>query len=113
MHHSKFLHGFGTLAIIAIIATAGSFIVMGLWNSIITEVCGFHTVSFWQALGILTLGLTLSGGIFMLFAAVAHAVFGHHRYDVKRELFKKWHSMTDEQRREFLTSRGVSIEKKD
>lgn len=111
MNHSKFSHGLGILLLLVILTLAGSFIVMNLWNCIITGICGFVAVSFWQALGMLALGLTLSGGLFLFILMLAHAFTPHH-YDSRRELFKKWHNMTEEQRHEFLASRGFPIEKK-
>lgn len=112
MHHSRFSHGFGALLLLAVLAAAGSGIVMVLWNSVVTDVCSVAAVSFWQALGLLTLGLTLSGGLMLTLAMLIHA-FGHHHHDSRRAMFEKWHKMSDEQRREFLSSRGFSIDKKD
>lgn len=84
---------------------------MALWNAIITPVCGFLTITFWQALGLLTLGLTLSGGMIVAIAMLAHA-FNHHHAANRDELYRKWHSMTDEQRREFIASRGFSAHRR-
>lgn len=112
IHRSRFLHGFGALLLLSVCAAAGSGIVMGLWNSVVTDVCGVASVSFWQALGFLTLGLTFSGGLVLTLAMLMHA-FGHHRRDSRRALFEKWHSMTEEQRREFLASRGFTFDRKD
>jgi hypothetical protein len=42
--------------------TLFSFIVMQLWNNVLTEVVNVHTVSFWQAMGILVLSKILFGG---------------------------------------------------
>ena len=51
---------------IAMIATAAcavfGFVVMGLWNWLAPAVFGAHTITFWQALGLLILGRILFGG---------------------------------------------------
>lgn len=111
MRHSFFLHAIGILIGLAILVFVGAGIVMALWNGIITAVCGFAAVGYWQAMGLLALGLTLSGGGFVFLIGLAHIVFPHH-HSSRHELFRKWHHMTDEQRRVFLASRGFNLEKK-
>ncbi len=46
MHHSRFSRGFGALLLLAVLAAAGSGIVMVLWNSVVTDVCSVAAVSF-------------------------------------------------------------------
>lgn len=46
----------------AIFITLGGWIVMSLWNWLGPELFGLHTVSFWQALGLLVLCRILFGG---------------------------------------------------
>jgi len=46
---------------VAAIALAG-FVVMSLWNWLAPDVLGAHTITFWQALGILVLSKLLFGG---------------------------------------------------
>ena len=58
---------FAPLAIAAGVYIFGS-VVMLLWNGILPAVFGFHTITFWQALGILILSKILFGGF-----------GGHHR----------------------------------
>lgn len=45
-------------AVLAIV----TYIVMWLWNTILTAVVGVHEVNFWQAMGILVLSKILFGG---------------------------------------------------
>ena len=52
---------FAPLAIVAGVYIFGS-VVMLLWNGILPAVFGFHTITFWQALGILILSKILFGG---------------------------------------------------
>lgn len=77
--------------------------VMTLWNSIITVICGFSAISFWEGIGLFILGQILTGGVilalFMIFGAV-HTI-GHRHGELRRH----WHDMTDDQRREFITRR--------
>ena len=77
--------------------------ITSLWNGIITSVCGFAPVSFWQGVGLFLLGQLLSGGfmilLFILFGSL-HAVI-HSRADWHNH----WHNMTDEERLEFIRRR--------
>jgi hypothetical protein len=65
---------------------------MALWNAILPQVIGVHTVTFWQAMGILVLSKILFGG------------FGGGQSNSKRkktqsnEMRKKWKQMTPEER---------------
>ena len=89
-------------AIVAVPALTGLGIKM-LWNNIITSVCGFAAISFWQSVGIFLLGQLLSGGfLIMLFilASGIHSLCHHHR-----NFHDHWHKMTDEERREFILRR--------
>ncbi len=52
---------FAPLAIVAGVYIFGS-VVMLLWNGILPALFGFHTITFWQALGILILSKILFGG---------------------------------------------------
>lgn len=105
MRHSGFKHAVGSILMLSVLAGGGTLIVQALWNSIVTSVCGFAALSFWQALGLLALGLTLSGGMLIPLFAVMHLFHPAHR-DRRHELINKWRKMSEEQRREFLASRG-------
>jgi len=69
-----------------------TWVVMALWNAILPQVLGVHTVTFWQAMGILVLSKILFGG------------FGSGQNNNKRknpqarELRKKWKGMTPEEK---------------
>lgn len=110
MNHSKFTHFIGGVLFTGLLAAIGATIVMNLWNTILPPACGFSQVSFWQALGLLTLGLTFSGSIFILFIGLFHTL--HHTHDSnRRRLRAKWESMTDEQRKEFFNSHGFNTDR--
>lgn len=95
----------GGVLFTGVLALIGAAIVMTLWNTLLPALCGFSQVNFWQALGLLTLGLTFSGSIFFLFIGLFHTL--HHTHDsTRRRLRAKWENMTDEERKEFFNSHG-------
>jgi hypothetical protein len=65
-------------------------IVMHLWNWLLPSLFGWHTVTFWQALGLLVLCRILFGGHL--------GPQGGHRRRRRREM---WESMTPEEREAF------------
>ncbi len=81
-----------------LIAVAGillfTFIVMTLWNNILTPVLGVRVIGFGQALGILVLSKILFGG----FRGAGWR--GRGRY-WNSEMRNKWQSMTDEEKEKF------------
>lgn len=85
----------GVLAVITLV----TFIVMGLWNSILVPVLSIHTINFWQALGILVLSKILFGGFH------GRGKWGRHRDDPnhlwKKEMMSKWKTMSPEERDKF------------
>ena len=81
------------IGMIAVVAVAAfGFIVMSLWNWLVTEVFGAHTITFWQALGILVLSKILFGGF-----RGRPGGGGHWR----RRMRERWEQMTPEQREQF------------
>lgn len=62
----KKMFGFRKVVMIIVIATAAillfSFVVMSLWNNVLTVAAGVHVINFQQALGILVLSKILFGG---------------------------------------------------
>jgi len=79
------------IALIAIVAFAVfGFLVMALWNWLMPAVFGWHTITFWQALGLVVLSKLLFGG----FRGGPH---GRHWRKGMRE---RWEQMTPEQREE-------------
>lgn len=56
---AKFL-GYGALGVAAV--AAFGYLLMALWNWLMPVVFGFHTIGFWQALGLFLLFSILFGG---------------------------------------------------
>ena len=78
---------FATLA-----AAVISFFVMILWNSLMPGVFAVHTISFWQALGLLLLSKLLFGGIRPGFVGGS---------PWRRRMMERWERMTPEERESF------------
>lgn len=67
-------------------------IVMHLWNWLLPTLFGWHTITFWQGLGLLVLCRILFGG------------FGGHGKDRsrwRRDRGERWERMTPEEREKF------------
>ena len=77
------------LGILLFMALGGT-VVMLLWNWLLPALFGFHTITFWQAIGILALGRILFGG------------HGFHRSYRRR--WGRWEPMTPEERERFRDS---------
>ena len=95
------------LALIAPLAVAVMalfpFIVMYLWNWLAPAIFGAHTVTYWQALGLLILSRILVGGL-----GGGHGDDKHKR----RGMMDRWEQMTPEDREAFrqgLRDRGESF----
>lgn len=82
------------IALLVIIATAVfGFIVKGLWNALVPPIIGWHTITFWQALGMLVLSKILFGGF--------HRHGGRDRARWKERMLERWAKMTPEERERF------------
>ena len=80
------------IAFFVLLAVAGlSYVVMALWNHLMPVVFGLHTISFWQALGLLALCRILFGG------------FGAHgvRSNARGRMADRCGQMTPEERERF------------
>lgn len=92
--HSKYrlLHAVKVIVLIAVALTVVSAIVMRLWNTLLPELFGWHTINFAQALGLLVLSRILFGGI------RGPSMWGppwmHH-------MRQRWEKMTPEEREKF------------
>jgi hypothetical protein len=81
------------VAVIATLAAAVlGFIVMSLWNWLAPAVFGGHTITFWQALGILVLSKILFAGI---------GGRPGHRGHWKARMRERWSGMSAEEREKF------------
>jgi hypothetical protein len=78
------------MLLIALIgATLFGFAVRELWNAVMSPLFGLHTVTFWQALGLLLLAKIFFGGF--------HRHSGGRR-EWKWRMRQQWEQMTPEQR---------------
>lgn len=81
----------GTLAI-----TVCGFLLMYLWNWLMPALFGWHTITFWQALGIFVLSKLLFGGF----------RGGGHRWHWRERMLERWEKMTPEEREKFREGMG-------
>jgi hypothetical protein len=80
------------LVFVTLAVTVFSFVVMKLWNWLTPELFGWHTINFWQALGILVLSKILFGGF------RGRPGFGGHW---RQRMMERWEQMTPEEREKF------------
>ena len=87
---------------IAAIATAAvavfGFVVKGLWNALVPSIFGWHTITFWQGVGLLVLSKILFGGGF-------RGRGGMGGMGWRRRMGERWEKMSPEEREQF--SRGM------
>ena len=81
----------------ALAVTVFSFVVMGLWNWLVPGVFGGHTISFWQALGLLILSKILFGGFRGRPGGPMHW---------RQRMVNRWEQMTPEEREKFRQGCG-------
>lgn len=94
---------FMVMTVIVAIPMLAGIGIMALWNSLVTSICGFAAITFWQSVGFFLLGQLLSGGfliMLLLLMGGIHNIVHHHG-----EWHDHWHKMTDEERREFILRR--------
>ena len=91
MRHHPVVKGIKIALFVIIGAIAFGFIVKGLWNVLVPPIFGWHTITFWQALGLLLLSKILFGGF--------HRHSGRGRW--KQRMKDRWEQMTPEEREMF------------
>lgn len=79
-------------AIVVFLAVCGE-VVLHLWNWLAPALFGWHTITFWQALGLLVLCRILFGGL--------GNGGGHKRDKWRRNRAERWEKMTPEEREKF------------
>lgn len=80
------------IAVFIAIATALSWLVMYLWNTILVDVAGVKPLNFWKAAGLLVLSKILFGGFGRRKMPWRNSRGSHWR--------NKWMGMSEEERRE-------------
>lgn len=92
-------HGWKKVLKIVLIVIAAcvvfGFVVEGLWNWLMPNIFGWHTITYWQALGILILSKILFGG-----------PRPGGRMGWRRGMRERWAAMTPEQREAFKQGMG-------
>ncbi|MDE5941507.1 MAG: hypothetical protein K2H14_05285 [Muribaculaceae bacterium] len=100
----KIFKAFATLVLfVAVFPLLAALAITALWNSIVVTTCGFAAITFWQGAGLFLLGQIITGGFMIglfLIGGCLHKIF-HHEGDWHAH----WHSMTAEERREFIERR--------
>ncbi len=76
----------------AVFVALGGWFVQLLWNALLPPLFGWHTVTFWQALGLLALCRILFAGFGM---------HGGPRPHTRRHFAERWERMTPEERERF------------
>lgn len=89
---NKFLKAVRIILFVVIAATVLGFVVRGLWNALLPAIFGWHTITFWQALGLLVLSKILFGGFHR---------HGGGRDRWRRRMKERWEQMTPEEREQF------------
>jgi|ERR1700722_19229082 hypothetical protein len=77
------------------IATLMGFVVMSLWNRLTPGLFGWHSITFWQALGLLVLSRILFGGMFRRGGGWGPGM------GWRRGMMERWEKMTPEEREKF------------
>jgi hypothetical protein len=80
------------LCIVVVVAIAG-FVVKGLWNALMPQIFGLHSLTFWQALGLLLLTKLLFGGF--------HRHSGGAKGRWRNQMRERWEKMSPEERERF------------
>jgi len=91
--HTRFgrLIWIAPLVIIAMVAfgALGGWVVMRLWNWLTPAIFGWHTITFWQAFGLLVLARILFGGL---------GLHGNAGANARRRMRERWEHMSPEER---------------
>jgi hypothetical protein len=93
MRHHPVVKGIKIALFVIIGAIVFGFIVKSLWNVLVPPIIGWHTITFWQALGLLLLSKILFGGF--------HRHGGRDRARWKQRMKDRWEQMTPEEREKF------------
>jgi hypothetical protein len=80
------------LLAIALFIWLGGQLVMHLWNWLLPTLFGWRQITFWQAVGLLTLCRILFGGV---------SGRGFHRSNYRRRMAERCEHMTPEEREQF------------
>ena len=93
MKRYRLLRGLKFALFAAVAVAAFSFLVMTLWNVLMPGIFAVHTITFWQALGLLVLSKILFGG-FRPNGGGGGRLWRHR-------MMERWEQMTPEEREKF------------
>lgn len=93
MRKNWLLRGLKFAAFVVVAVAVVGAVVMSLWNWLMPGLFGWHTIDFWQAVGLLVLSKILLGGF------RGHG--GHHRGHWRGRMSERWANMTEEERQKF------------
>ena len=93
MHQHRILKGIKIVFFCLLTLIVIGFVVRGVWNALIPSIFGWHTITFWQAVGLLFLSRILFGGF--------HGPFGGRRDRWRQRMKERMEHMTPEQREQF------------
>ena len=84
------------LPLVALAVTLFGYVLMKLWNWLMPELFGWHTITFWQALGIFVLSKLLFGGF-----RGGPGWRGRWKERWQKRMMERWEQMTPEEREKF------------
>ena len=91
------MFGIGIL-VVALFFVLG-FVVMALWNWLMPPIFGLHTITYWQAYGLLILSKILFGGL--RGGGGKGRCHGNRRKEWGERMAERWEKMTPEEREKF------------
>jgi hypothetical protein len=94
MHHQGPLKIIKIALFVVVLAAVLGYLVQQLWNVLVPPIIGWHSITFWQALGLLVLSKILFGGFHR------HAG-GGRRNHWRHRMNERWEQMTPEERQKF------------
>ena len=93
MKRHRFLRWIWILPLVLLFTIVFGFVVMWLWNWLMPPLFGFHTITYWQAWGILVLCKILFGGF--------RGGRGGNGWNWQKRMKQRWEKMTPEEREKF------------
>jgi hypothetical protein len=93
MGRHRVLKGIRIALVVFVAFIAFGFLVRVLWNTLVPPIFGWHTITFWQGLGLLLLSKILFGGF--------HRHGGGDRSRWRQRMKDRWEHMTPEEREKF------------
>jgi hypothetical protein len=104
MRRNRVFKGIGIGILVIALFFALGYVVMALWNWLMPPIFGLHTITYWQAYGLLILSKILFGGL----RGGGGRRHCHNRGDWRDRMAERWDTMTPEARekaREAMRSR--------